>query len=121
MIVPDGLTLLLQPLDIYINQSFEVALNKVYTQWITDRGSVHIPSKKKIKGLDTGPSEYADKDVSLHLRPMEWRTWEHIPFAMVEKSLKKCVISTNFFLDETVDDVHKSSTDTDIESDGENC
>jgi hypothetical protein len=103
-IIPGGLTLLLQPLDVCINLPFKAALKEMYTNWMAD-GKYEYMTTSKIKwqGIDL---------LCMWLKDM----WEHISPILIEKSFKKCGISNS--LDVPEDDFIWYSDDDCVSSAG---
>jgi hypothetical protein len=112
VIIHEGPTSMLQPLDVCINPPFKATLKEQYTRWMA-AGEHEFTPTGKIKRTDVE-------------QLCEWirQAWACISPALIEKSFKKCSISNN--LDGIEDDYlwdsdpdHVSSVDDDDESSGE--
>jgi hypothetical protein len=90
VIIPGGLTSMLQPFDVCINRLFEATLKEQYTRWMA-AGEHEFTPTGKIKRSDVE-------------QLCEWirEAWARISPALIEKSFKKCGISNK--LDGTKDD-----------------
>jgi hypothetical protein len=81
VIIPGGLTSMLQLLDVCINQPFKAALKEQRTQWMAT-GEYEFTPKGKIKRSDVE-----------QLCELIREAWAHISPALIEKNFKKCSIS----------------------------
>ena len=77
VVIPGGLTSVLQPLDVCINRPFKVEMKKRYTQWMEKADLEYTPTGK-IKRPDV-------------TRVCGWirSAWDSIELPLVEKSFKK--------------------------------
>jgi len=91
VVIPDGMTSVLQPMNVCINKPFKDRLRQQYLTWITDPAR-ELTETGKIKR--TAPSEVA-RCVSA--------AWKAIPESIIVRSFKKCCISNA--LDGSEDDI----------------
>jgi hypothetical protein len=91
VVIPDGMTSVLQPMDISIDKSFKDRLRQQYLTWIADPAR-ELTETGKIKRA--APSEVA-----------RWvlAAWKAIPESILIRSFKKCCISNA--LDGSEDDI----------------
>ena len=83
VVIPGGLTSMLQPLNVCINRPFKFALKQKYTEWMAGRNHQYTPTGKiKKPDLDLLCSWIKD-------------AWDQILPELVEKSFKKCSISNS--------------------------
>ena len=99
VIIPMGMTLVLQPLDVSVNKPFKARLSEQYNPWISDHDQ-ELTASGKIKGAP-------------HYVVAHWvlSAWTSIPAEMVAKSCKKCCISNA--LDGMEDDILWDDDDED--------
>jgi len=91
VVIPGGMTSVLQPMDISINKPFKDRLRQQYLTWIADPAR-ELTETGKIKCA--APSEVA-----------RWvsAAWKAIPESIIIRSFKKCCISNA--LDRSEDDI----------------
>ncbi|KAG8198248.1 hypothetical protein JTE90_021505 [Oedothorax gibbosus] len=100
VVIPGGLTSILQPLDVCIKKPFKDRMKK---KWMSSE-DVQTTKRGNLKKVDIVTIVQWVKDA-----------WDSIPAAMISKSLKKCCISKA--MDGTEDDISDSKIDTDAGSD----
>ena len=99
IVIPGGMTWVLQPTDVYINKPFKDRLRQQYLTWIADPAR-ELTETGKIKR--TAPSEVA------------WwvsAAWKVILESIIIRSFKKCCISNA--LDGSEDDILWEGDDED--------
>jgi len=81
VVIPSGMTSVLQPMDLSINKPFKDRLSQQYLTWIVDPAR-ELTETGKIK--HAAPSEVA-----------QWvsAAWKAIPESIIIRSFKKCCIS----------------------------
>jgi hypothetical protein len=81
VVIPGGMTSVLQPMDVSINKTFKDRLKQQYLTWIADPAR-EVTEPGKIKRA--APSEVA-----------QWvlAAWKAIPESIIIRSFKKCCIS----------------------------
>jgi len=91
VVIPGGMTSVLQPMDISINKPFKDKLRQQYLTWIADP-ACELTETGKIKR--EAPSEVT-----------RWvsAAWKASPESIIVRSFKKCCISNA--LDESKDDI----------------
>ena len=102
VVIPAGMTSLLQPLDVRVNKPFKARLSEQYDCWILDHDREMTASGK----IKCAPPHVVARWVS--------SAWTSIPAELVAKSFKKCCISNT--LDGTEDSL---LWDDDNEDDGD--
>ncbi len=85
VIIPVGMTLVLQPLDVSVNKPFKARLSEQYDRWILDHDQ-ELTASGKIK---RAPPHVVAHWVS--------SAWTSIPAELVAKSFKKCCISNALY------------------------
>jgi hypothetical protein len=90
VVIPGGMTSMLQPMDVSINKPFRDRLRQQYVTWIADPAR-ELTETGKIKRA--APSEVG-----------QWvsAAWKAIPVSIIIRSFKKCCISNA--LDKSEDD-----------------
>ncbi|KAJ1522480.1 hypothetical protein ONE63_001670 [Megalurothrips usitatus] len=91
VVIPAGMTSVLQPMDVCINKPFKDRLKKIYAGWLSDPARELTPSGK----IKRAPPDEVARWLS--------RAWKAIPEEIMARAFKKCCISNN--LDGTEDDV----------------
>ena len=81
VVIPGGMTSVLQPMNVSIKKPFEDRLRQQYLTWILDPAR-KLTETGKIKR--TAPSEVAR---------WVWAVWKAIPESIIIRSLKKCCIN----------------------------
>lgn len=108
VVIPGGLTSIVQPLDVCINKPSKDSFRKKYSDWMTFGEHTYTPVGKIRKHSVQNILYWIDQ------------SWQKIDAADVQKSLKKCGISNN--MDGTEDDLlwessASKSSDDSIHSD----
>jgi hypothetical protein len=81
VVIPDGMTSVLQPMDVSIDKSFKDRLRQQYLTWIADPAH-ELTENGKIKR--TTPSEVARWVLAV---------WKAIPESVIVRCFKKCCIN----------------------------
>lgn len=97
VVIPGGMTSMLQPLDVSLNKPFKAHVKRYYAEWMAE-GLYDLTPTGRVRR----------PDIALFCK---WivEAWKAIPGEMVRKSFKKCCITNN--MDGTEDDLVHNSED----------